>query len=49
MLLVKKENRFFEILKNLTGEPMVILLLAASILYLLNDWVTVYFSLLQLY
>ncbi|MCB0728981.1 MAG: cation-translocating P-type ATPase [Ignavibacteriae bacterium] len=33
---VKKENRFFEILKNLTGEPMVILLLAASILYFIS-------------
>lgn len=36
LILLKKENRFFEILKSLAGEPMVILLLAASILYFIT-------------
>ena len=36
LIVLKKENRFFEIVKSIAGEPMVILLLAASILYFIT-------------
>jgi len=35
-LMYKKENRLVSILKSLAGEPMVILLLAAAIIYFVN-------------